>query len=198
MARKIAPDYNAKRALILKTAAQVFAEHGYDRASLNQLAGACDISKANIYHYYGSKEDILFAILDGYLMALRDRICGLNIATLSAPDQLRATVSEVLLAYQGADHEHRLQTMALDALPADRQDILRGYQRDLIRHLSRIMRTVAPEVFGTDAAKLRSATMSVFGMMNWFYMWNRSADEKARMDYAKLVSNMVLDGVQGL
>ena len=162
------------------------------------MAGACDISKANIYHYYGSKEDILFAILDGYLKALRDRICGLDMTALSAPDQLRTTVSEVLLAYQGSDHEHRLQAMGLDALPADRQDVLRGYQRDLIQHMSRIMRTVAPEVFGTDAAKLRSATMSVFGMLNWFYMWNRNADEKARMDYAKLVSNMVLGGVHGL
>jgi len=67
MARTVAKDYTAKRQQILKVAAKIFAQEGYDRASVSQVAQACSISKANIYHYYGSKEDILLDILDSYL-----------------------------------------------------------------------------------------------------------------------------------
>ena len=63
MARTIAKDHDAKRAHILKTAARVFAEEGFARASMNQLARACGISKANIYHYYDSKDALHFDIL---------------------------------------------------------------------------------------------------------------------------------------
>ena len=49
-----------------------------------------------------------------------------------------------------------------------------------------------------DKAKLRAATMSVFGMLNWYYMWNSGAGTKAREDYADLVSTLALNGVRGL
>ena len=50
MARTIAKDHDQKRALILSASARLFAEEGYDRASMTQIARACGISKANIYH----------------------------------------------------------------------------------------------------------------------------------------------------
>ena len=60
MARPIAKDYDAKRSHILKTAARVFADTGYARASMSQVAKDCGFSKANIYHYYSSKDALLF------------------------------------------------------------------------------------------------------------------------------------------
>ena len=63
MARPIAKDHREKRSAILKQAAVYFADHGYDRASVNGVAGACGISKSLIYHYYDSKEQLLFDIL---------------------------------------------------------------------------------------------------------------------------------------
>ncbi|MEM7441197.1 MAG: helix-turn-helix domain-containing protein [Pseudomonadota bacterium] len=74
MARTIAKNYDEKRGLILDRAARLFADEGFDRASVNSVAQACDISKANIYHYYKSKDEILFDILDKYLSALQARI----------------------------------------------------------------------------------------------------------------------------
>ena len=107
-------------------------------------------------------------------------------------------MAEILLAYQGVDDEHRVQTSGMSALPEDQQKLLRGYQRDMVVFLSNIISENAPEVFRNDAAKLRSATMSVFGMLNWYYMWNSGADAAAREDYAKLVSNLTLHGLRGL
>lgn len=198
MARTIAKDHDQKRAQILKSAARVFAREGFDRASMTQLARECGISKANIYHYYDSKDAILFDILETYLRELRDLICGLEMEGLSPPEKLHRVVAEILLAYQGVDDEHRVQTSGMSALPEDQQRLLRGYQRDMVNFLSSIIAEVAPDVFRGNRSKLRSATMSVFGMLNWYYMWNSGADAQVRRDYAALVSNLTLSGVKAL
>ena len=198
MARTIAKDHDQKRTQILKSAAKVFAEQGFDRASMTQLARECGISKANIYHYYGSKDAILFDILDTYLRDLRDRICGIDLDGADPAERLRRIVAEVLLAYQGADHEHQVQVGAMSALPEEQQKQMRAYQRDMVRFVSDAIEATAPEVFEDDANKLRSATMSVFGMLNWYYMWNTGAGPQARDDYAALVANLTLHGVKGL
>ncbi|KIC27650.1 MULTISPECIES: TetR/AcrR family transcriptional regulator [unclassified Leisingera] len=198
MARTIAKDHDEKRAQILKSAAKVFAESGYDRASMTQLARECGISKANIYHYYDSKDAVLYGLLDTYLCELRDRVCGVDLAGLGAEDRLRRIVSEIMLAYQGADHEHQVQLGAMGALPEEQQKHLRGYQREMVQFMSDALKDVAPEIFNGDAAKLRGATMSVFGMLNWYYMWNSGAGSKAREDYAGLVADLTLSGVKGL
>ncbi len=198
MARTIAKDHDHKRTRILRSAARVFAREGFDRASMSQLARECGISKANIYHYYDSKDAILFDMLDSYLLKLRDLICGLDLQDLSPADRLRRVVREILLAYQGVDDEHRVQTSGMSALPEEQQRLLRGYQRDMVVFVSQIIESAAPDTFRDDAAKLRATTMSVFGMLNWFYMWNSGADKGAREDYATLVSDLTLDGLKGL
>jgi AcrR family transcriptional regulator len=198
LARTIAKDHDQKRTQILKSAAKVFAEQGFDRASMTQLARECGISKANIYHYYDSKDAILFDILDTYLRDLRDRICGIDLDGADPAERLRRIVAEVLLAYQGADHEHQVQVGAMSALPEEQQKQMRAYQRDMVRFVSDAIEATAPDVFEGDATKLRSATMSVFGMLNWYYMWNTGAGPQARDDYAALVANLTLHGVKGL
>lgn len=198
MARTIAKDHDQKRQQILKSAAKVFADQGFDRASMSQLARECGISKANIYHYYDSKDAILFDILDCYLRDLRDRVCGIDLRHLEPDQQLHQIVAGILQAYQGADHEHQVQISSMTALPKDQQKLLRGYQRELVQFLSDTLSRAAPQVFADDAGKLRAATMSVFGMVNWYYMWNSGAGSDAREDYAKLVAQLTLGGVKGL
>ncbi|KIC21870.1 TetR/AcrR family transcriptional regulator [Leisingera sp. ANG-Vp] len=198
MARTIAKDHDQKRAQILKSAAKVFAEAGYDRASMTQLARECGISKANIYHYYDSKDAVLFGLLDTYLSELRDRVCSVELDGYGPEDRLRRIVAEIMLAYQGADHEHQVQIGAMGALPEEQQKLLRGYQREMVQFVSNALAAVAPEVFQGDSAKLRGATMSLFGMLNWYYMWNSGAGSQAREDYAQLAAELVLNGVKGL
>ena len=198
MARPIAKDHTAKRDHILKTAARVFAETGFARASMSQVARDCGISKANIYHYYDGKDALLFDILDTYLRALRDRILVLPLGGMTPDAQLRAIVLETLHAYDGMDEEHKIQTEGIPLLSADQQVVLKGYQRDMVNQLSGVVAAVAPDVFDGDTRKLRSTVMSIFGMLNWFYMWNSGADNKDRTEYADLVTRLTLSGVKGL
>ena len=116
MARPIAKDHREKRSAILKQAAVYFAEHGYDRASVNGVAGACGISKSLIYHYYDSKEQLLFDILHSHLTTLYDGLRALPPAA-DPEAQLRQLVKKLLQMYRGADAEHRLQLQSTTALP---------------------------------------------------------------------------------
>lgn len=198
MARTIAKDHDQKRDQILHSAAKIFATEGFDRASMAQLARECGISKANIYHYYDSKDAILFDILDSYLSGLRDLILATEAEGLAPEARLRRVIREILRAYQGSDYEHQVQLNALSALPEDQQDRMRAYQRDMVRYLSDCLREAAPDVFRDDRAKLRAVTMSVFGMLNWYYMWNAGAGPEARDDYAALVADLTLKGLPGI
>ncbi|MBL4811043.1 MAG: helix-turn-helix transcriptional regulator, partial [Rhodobacteraceae bacterium] len=67
MARTIATDYADKRRAILRAAARLFADEGFNKASMANVATACGISKANIYHYYPSKTSLLFDMLESHL-----------------------------------------------------------------------------------------------------------------------------------
>ena len=198
MSRPIAKDHDEKRAHILKIAARVFADQGIARASMSQVAKECGISKANIYHYYSSKDALLFDILDTYLSALRDRVSGLDMAGLDPSDQLGRIVVETLRAYEGMDHEHKIQSEGIPLLSEEQQKILKAYQRDLVMQLSGVVAAIAPEVFDGDPRILRSTVMSIFGMLNWFYMWNSPADQQARDAYGQLVTKLTLSGVHGL
>ena len=51
MARSRANDYDDKRQAILDRSAELFSVYGFDRASMNRIAEACGVSKANLYHY---------------------------------------------------------------------------------------------------------------------------------------------------
>ncbi|MFQ6547633.1 TetR/AcrR family transcriptional regulator [Aestuariibius sp. 2305UL40-4] len=197
MVRTIAKDHDDKRRHILKIAAEVFAREGIARASMNEVARACGISKANIYHYYSSKDDIVFDILDSYLSELRDRVCGLDRAGMAPQDQLHTITSEFLLAYDGMDNEHKIQSEGLPLLAPEKQEVLKGYQRDLVRLVSGILQGCAPATLGQDKKRCHAVTMSVFGMLNWFYMWHPHATIDARIDYATSIADLTLNGVNG-
>lgn len=198
MARTIAKDYEDKRRHILKTAAAVFARDGIARASMNEVARACGISKANIYHYYSGKDELIFGILDAYLSELRDRLFTPDLSGLAPSEQLHAATRTILLAYEGMDNEHQIQTEGLPLLPPDQQEILRGYQRDMVTRISMILTACAPDVFGANRTLLRQATMSVFGMLNWYYRWQPNGNSQDRVAYAGVVADMTLDGLNGL
>ena len=73
MARTRAQDFEEKQLAILDYAANVLATLGVDKASMSQIAGQARISKALLYHYYPSKDALVFAIIFTHLEEL-DRI----------------------------------------------------------------------------------------------------------------------------
>src|SRR6202167_805285 len=48
---------------ILRTAARLFQQQGYDATSMNDVAAALKLSKGGLYHHFQSKDEILFHIM---------------------------------------------------------------------------------------------------------------------------------------
>ncbi len=198
MARTIAKDHDNKRRAILKTAARFFAQNGYDRASMSQLAVACGVSKALIYHYYDSKEALLFDILHNHLSALLEAVERVSPDSYSAEEHLRNLVSGVLQCYKGADNEHRLQLEAMASLPKPQQGELAAIQKQLVQIVSDAITAVEPTFFAENPGDLRPVTMSLFGMLNWFYLWYRKGAGITRDGYADIATDILLGGLKGL
>ena len=190
MARTIAKDHDEKRIAIRIAAARIFAAQGVDRASMSAIAKACGISKALIYHYYAGKAELLFDILACHLEGLNEVVDAVPHGEARA--YLSAIVTEILLAYAGADDLHRILINSRDVLSAAQQAEINTIQRQLIAKVSRAIKATAPDIADD---RLHAVTMSLFGMTNWYFMWNRQEGDSARRDYASIVAKLFLDGV---
>lgn len=197
MARSRASDYGEKRDAMLHRAAIVFSRDGYDRASMAGLAAECGVSKALLYHYYASKEALLFDIVRNHLEALIEAVESADDPALPPPGRLRALVGALLAAYRDADAEHRVQIEGMRLLPESEQEALRALERRLVSHFSEVIRALNPAAF-SDRPLLKPVTMALFGMLNWFYMWFREGRGITRDDYADLATHMLVSGVEGL
>jgi AcrR family transcriptional regulator len=189
MPRGIAHDHDAKRAALRKGAAAYFAEHGYDRASMTGAARHCGISKALIYHYYASKEALLHDILQAHLSDLA------SVVRAARPAGLREIIRAIIGAYEDADAEHKLQLQAMSTLPEDLRAPLVALQRDMVGQVSDAVAGLRPDL---DADRLRAATMTVFSVVNWLFMWHRPGRGLSRAAYADMAGDFVLAGLEGL
>jgi len=189
MPRGIAKDHDVKRAALRKGAAAYFARHGFDRASMTGAAQECGVSKALIYHYYDSKEALLFDILNAHLSDLTEVVEHAQDAGIGA------LIRAVLSAYEDADAEHKLQLDALATLPVSLQTPLVALQRRLVDVMSD---AIAREHAGLSKDQLRAVTMSVFGILNWYYMWHRPGKGLSRGEYAALAEKFVRGGLAAL
>lgn len=196
MARPRSADYDDKRQAILAHSAEVFAKHGYDRASMAEVAQACGVSKALLYHYYVNKAELLFDILHAHLQELVDAVQAVD-KTLPPRERLRALIGALLEAYRDADNEHKIQLNELRKLPAKRQKALTDMERDLVRVFANTIAAVNPALAG-DNALLKPVTMSLFGMINWHYMWFRDGKALTREDYAGLITTLLVEGAAAL
>lgn len=193
MARAKAADHEEKRSAILRTAATAFAEHGYDATSMRDLATACGVSKALIYHYYPSKEVLLSDVIGDHLEALLTALDAVP-SDLEPKARLRAATAAVLENYHEADSEHKLQLNALSRLPVEEQKRLRALQRQIVGRMEEIVMALAPKRFEDRPGLLRPMTMSLFGMLNWFYLWKRGGGI-TRQSYAKMVADLFMGGL---
>ena len=196
MARSRANDYDDKRQAILDRSAELFSAHGYDRASMNKIAEACGVSKANLYHYYKDKEGLLFDVIRFHLEELLEVVETADDPGAAPEARLRGLIAALLEAYRDADSQHNVQISSMRFLPAERQAKLKAMERDLVRIFSAAVAGVAPHLKGTKM--LTPVTMSLFGMVNWHYLWFKSTGSVSRDEYAGIVTRLISDGARNV
>ena len=198
MARTRAADFEEKQRVILDHAAQVFADQGMEKASMSQIATVAQVSKALLYHYYPSKDALIFAIIMGHLEELDAAIEAADDPALPPAKRLRKLVGVVLENYRGADNQHKVQLNATSALSDEQKAEITGVERRIVRRFSAVLDQVNPSLNTKERPLLMPVTMSLFGMMNWVYMWFRDGGRISREDYADVATTLILEGIKAV
>jgi hypothetical protein len=116
---------------------------------------------------------------------------------LAPEERLRRLVHATLENYRDSDDQHKIQLSAVATLPEDKAEVIRGLERSIVRRFSQVIRLANPALAG-EKPLLMPVTMSLFGMMNWMYMWFRPDGPITRADYADLATRLILDGMRSV
>lgn len=198
MARTRAADFEEKQRVILDHAAQVFAEQGMEKASMSQIASVAQVSKALLYHYYPGKDALIFAIIITHLEGLDAAIEAADDPALPPDQRLRKLVGAVLDNYRGADNQHKVQLNATAALGDEQKAEIMAVERRIVRRFSAVLDQINPGLNSRDRPLLMPVTMSLFGMMNWVYMWFKDGGRISRDDYADVATTLILEGIKAV
>ncbi|CAN5245932.1 TetR/AcrR family transcriptional regulator [soil metagenome] len=191
MARPQAADYDDRRRSILDRAAALFAEHGFTRTSIAQLAQACHASKAWLYHYYPSKEAVLYDIMSDHMERLLDAAESSLAAGGDAPARLRRLSRDLMSIYGGAKAEHTVLVNELASLPAPKRAEIVRLERNLLARIADLLAEINP---GVTTSLRAPSVMLYMGMLNWTYTWFDERGSVSPTRFADLAADVFLEG----
>jgi AcrR family transcriptional regulator len=187
------PRFDRQLGKILEHATEVFCDKGYAGASMRDLSRATGMSLAGMYHYFGSKERLLFLIqkhtFSTILSRLRDRLS----AGESAEQGIHAFIANHLEYF--LEHQQAMKVLSHE------DDVLEGEYGREIAHVKREYYQTCRELLDRYKKEKglefdsRTAVLSLFGMMNWIYTWyNPRLDGKAER-LARDMSKIFFKGI---
>ncbi|PYQ96612.1 MAG: hypothetical protein DMF96_17810 [Acidobacteria bacterium] len=192
--RAFVPPLQSRRAEICRTAAQIFHDRGYDATSVSDIARTLGITKAGLYHYFESKEALLFEITAYGLDRVRDEVIVPARALRDPEARLRQLViRHASIATQGRGAIAQLVDEVRALPPPARKRVeerMRAYF-DLVRGTLVELRS---------AGRLRDvdptvATFSLIGTILWLPRWFRQNGRLSREQVANEIANIALGGL---
>jgi TetR/AcrR family transcriptional regulator, cholesterol catabolism regulator len=177
-------DKQRRREELVDVACQVFAEKGFDGATLQDIADQFGILKGSLFHYIQSKDDLLYEIIKGVYDGAEDAIWSIASENDTATSRLRRLI--VAYVCYVTDHQSAVTVWLHDLSglePARRQSILDREEQHRKRLVNLV--TAAQQEGGIRAeADPRLVSLALLGSMNWVHRWFRPdglpADEVGR------------------
>ncbi len=190
---------------ILDYATEVFAEKGYEGASMRDLSRLSGISLAGLYYYFESKEKLLYFIQQHTFNTIMERLRQ-RLATSNDPEtRIRIFVHnhvDYSIARQKAmkvlSHE---DDVLKNGYGAELAATKREYYRicvELVNELGKAegLKSVGPTAIATEGITTRTAVMGLFGMMNWLYTWYKPRVDPDAELLAREISDIFLSGIR--
>lgn len=197
MARPRATDYEDKQRAILDSAAAVISDIGIDKASMSRIASSGRFSKALLYHYYDSKDALIFDIVRVHLVELDNQLELIDDPSVPPEDRLNRLITRTLQNYLETESYHKVQLNIAGVLAEEQMKDIRIIERRIVSRFSNLISMINPAL-ANNRSQLMPVTMSLFGMLNWAYTWFREDGDLSRKDYAQMVTRLLLQGVQSV
>lgn len=185
----------AVRSRLLDAAVALFAEKGFDGTSVQEIVARAEVTKGAMYHYFKSKDDLLYAIYHGLIsrqLADLDRIVASGRAPGEAVraiivDLVETTTAQLAEAAVFAREQHKLAAEPMAALRAQRR---RYHER--VRDV--IARGQADGAFAA-VASAETVTLVVFGIVNQLPQWYQPGGATSPRQLADELADFVLAGL---
>jgi AcrR family transcriptional regulator len=132
--------------LILKVAAELFAEHGYDRVSINDIGEAAEISGPAIYRYFSSKEELLVSIYERVYFRNKEAISALLATKKSPRDLVRSLIDHQIQIATEEPEKIRIIDAEERQLPLDAAERLRMEANQSLKVWRNVVREVRPDL----------------------------------------------------
>lgn len=191
--------YDQKLNFILHTSAQVFAEKGYDRASLRDISRATGFSLAGLYYYFRSKEELLFLISDITFATIWKRLeqalTPQDSEALPAIEQLNRLIFNHLDFYVAHMPEMKVLSVEADALGGEWQKQVNDRKRRYTERCVKILTDLQAQVgHKPNPTECRLSALALFGMMNWLYQWYDPKRDGSATELSAKMSAIFLHG----
>jgi len=187
------PAWAERRLEILRRAAEVFRERGFQGAGMREIAEGLGLAPGALYYYFPSKTDLLYACQEISLDRLTEGARAIARTDAQAAERLRSLVDhhlEVILDVLGGSAAH----LEFGALPPDRR-------REIVKRrdtYERILRKVIRE--GAEDGTLRrvdekTTAMALLGALNWTVVWWRPEGKRTATDLGTSYADLFLRGL---
>jgi AcrR family transcriptional regulator len=157
---------------ILRTAARLFQQRGYDATSMNDVAAALKLSKGGLYHHFQSKDEILFNLMDHAMDITQQRVID-PVRGIADPEQrLRMLIRlhiEVVLSER--DREITVMLHENHPLPPALRRRINSRKKEYVHFMENLIAEVQRVRQSNGIVNPRAAVFALLGMINWIYQW---------------------------
>lgn len=198
--------FDRRLAEILDYATEIFADKGYEGASMRDLSRLSGISLAGLYYYFESKEKLLYFIQHHTFTTIVERLRERLGASDDPEERIRIFVRNHVdyavarpKAMKVLSHEDDVLRNGYGAeLAAIKRDYYRicvGLVNDLVKEEG--LHGGSAGVLPTAGIGTRTAVMALFGMMNWLYTWYKPRVDPDAATLAQEIGDVFLRGIRG-
>lgn len=182
---------------ILQAATGLFAREGYQRASMREVAKVSGTSLAGLYHYFDSKEKMLFLIqfrsFNSLLSNLREKLHGIE----DPLEQLRTLIKSHITFFACNMEALKVCSHELESLTGSTYEELRSIRHEYYLLARDIVARVADLRAHKNGFDVHHATMFLFGTLNWLYRWYDPKKGRSPNVLANQITDQFLGGVLG-
>jgi TetR/AcrR family transcriptional regulator, cholesterol catabolism regulator len=185
-----------RRAEVVRAAARLFSERGYHGTSMQHLGDALGIQRGSLYAHIGSKEELLFEVVEEGAERFLER--GRAAVEMEAPASARLRrllIGHVETAIEHLDsatvflNEWRYLSEPLQAIVQAKRDTYEDYVRTIVGD------GIEAGEFRADA-DVRFAATLVLSAGNWTYAWYRPGGELGPTEIGEKFATLVLRGLE--
>jgi AcrR family transcriptional regulator len=155
---------------IYQVIARLFAYRGYHSTSMREIARELGMNQSSLYHYFASKQDILFTLMNDAMDDVLAILEEISSTDLLPEDRLNRVLSFYTQYYAGDQERLILLFNEMNSLNEEYRSILVGKQRQYVQLIKSILEELAAQgkIKQIDPA---IATFAFFGMVHYTIKW---------------------------